>query len=93
MEPRADDRVDRTVAGEDSERLASFTWDVRDVKRKEARVRIVDQEPGGWSHVNVDRVTLADAPTQPPNPPAAAQVPPWPGVPPEKSLAAAADSE
>jgi len=66
VELLADDRVVRTVAGEDSEHLAPFTWDVRDLKGRQARFRIVDQETGGWGHVNVDQVSLTDAPAQPP---------------------------
>ena len=66
MELLVDDRVVRTAAGEDAEQLAWFTWDVRDLKGKTARLRIVDDETGGWGHVNIDQITLTDAPTVPP---------------------------
>jgi sucrose-6-phosphate hydrolase SacC (GH32 family) len=66
MELLVDGRVVRTAAGEDAEHLAWFTWDVRDLKGKTARLRVVDDEAGGWGHVNVDQVTLTDAPTVPP---------------------------
>ena len=66
VELLVDERVVRTAAGEDNERLAWFTWDVRDLKGKSARLRIVDDETGGWGHVNVDQVTLTDSPQQPP---------------------------
>jgi sucrose-6-phosphate hydrolase SacC (GH32 family) len=66
VELLVDDRTVRTAAGEDNEHLAPFTWDVREFKGKAARFRIVDQETGGWGHVNVDQVTLTDAPATPP---------------------------
>jgi sucrose-6-phosphate hydrolase SacC (GH32 family) len=66
VELLVDGQVVRTAAGEDAEHLAWFTWDVRDLKGKAARIRIVDDEAGGWGHVNVDQITLTDAPAVPP---------------------------
>jgi sucrose-6-phosphate hydrolase SacC (GH32 family) len=66
VELLVDGRVVRTATGEDAEHLAWFTWDVRDQKGKTVRLRIVDDETGGWGHVNVDQITLTDSPSVPP---------------------------
>ncbi|MBI4604359.1 MAG: glycoside hydrolase family 32 protein [Planctomycetes bacterium] len=52
--------VARTQTGPNSERLRPATWDVGDLAGKTARVQIVDAHTGGWGHVNVDRIVLAD---------------------------------
>jgi fructan beta-fructosidase len=44
-----------------SERLDWHTWDVAEFEGKAARIRIVDEEKGGWGHVNVDQVVQSDA--------------------------------
>ncbi len=44
-----------------SERLVWYTWDVSDLAGKAARIQIVDQEKGGWGHINVDHIVQSDA--------------------------------
>ncbi|MBQ9875054.1 MAG: glycoside hydrolase family 32 protein [Thermoguttaceae bacterium] len=43
-----------------SEKLDWGTWDVSDLQGKKARFRIVDEETGGWGHINVDQIVLGD---------------------------------
>ncbi|MEW6071711.1 MAG: GH116 family glycosyl hydrolase [Planctomycetota bacterium] len=60
LELRVGDEVVRTAAGQDREELAWTSWDVRDLAGREAVLRIVDEEPGPWGHVNVDLIVAAD---------------------------------
>ena len=55
-----DDEAVRSAAGKNSEALEWTTWDVADLKGKRARIRIVDQETGGWGHINVDQIVMTD---------------------------------
>lgn len=68
-ETRLDLRVDgqavRTASGRDRERLAWQSWDVSDLIGKQAELQIVDRHSGGWGHINVDHVVLADRPARP----------------------------
>ncbi|PNY38757.1 2,6-beta-D-fructofuranosidase [Rhodopirellula baltica] len=43
-----------------SERLDQDSWDVKDLKGKQAQIRIVDQATGGWGHLNVDQIVQTD---------------------------------
>ena len=65
MDLWVDGKVVRTASGEDSERLAWRSWDVREFMGQPAKIEIVDQATGGWGHINVDQIMLADAPVQP----------------------------
>jgi sucrose-6-phosphate hydrolase SacC (GH32 family) len=65
-----DGRVVRTATGDAAERLAWKSWDVRDLRGKKARLEIVDKHTGGWGHINVDHILLADAPARPATEPA-----------------------
>jgi sucrose-6-phosphate hydrolase SacC (GH32 family) len=60
-----DGKVVRTASGEDAERLAWRSWDVRQFKNQKAILQIVDHATGGWGHINVDQIMLADAPARP----------------------------
>ena len=65
MDLWVDGKVVRTASGEDNERLAWRTWDVREFSGKKAKLDIVDERTGGWGHINVDQIMLADAPARP----------------------------
>ena len=43
-----------------TERLDWHSWDVRDLEGRTAVIRIVDEQTGGWGHVNVDHVVQSD---------------------------------
>ena len=59
-----DGKVVRTASGQDSERLAWQSWDVREFLGKPAKIQIVDEATGGWGHISVDQIILADAPAR-----------------------------
>jgi fructan beta-fructosidase len=55
------DQVVRTATGPNdrpggSEQLDWHTWDVRDLMGQQAVIRIVDEERGGWGHINIDQI-------------------------------------
>jgi len=63
------DKVVRTAAGPNSisggsENLSPAGWDVQEFAGQSARIQIVDNETGGWGHVNVDQIVQSDK--QPP---------------------------
>ena len=57
-----DGEVVRTQTGRNSEQLLPATWDVGDLRGKQARFEIVDQRSDGWGHINIDHIVLSDAP-------------------------------
>ncbi len=59
-----DGQVVRTATGPNSETLDWTGWDVRDLAGKTARLRVIDNNTGGWGHVMVDHFTFADQAAQ-----------------------------
>jgi uncharacterized protein (DUF608 family) len=57
-----DGRVVRTATGKNDEKLQADYWEVGDLQGKKARIEIVDQQKGGWGHINVDDIQFADTP-------------------------------
>ncbi|MBP7053085.1 MAG: hypothetical protein KBE65_18930 [Phycisphaerae bacterium] len=55
-----EDKVVRTAVGKDNEKLEWYFWNVEDVQGKTARIEIVDRNSGGWGHINIDQIELAD---------------------------------
>ena len=70
MELLVDDKPVSTATGRDDEQLDWTTWDVRPFKGKSATIRIVDNETGGWGHINVDQIMQSDKPQVMPEKPA-----------------------
>jgi sucrose-6-phosphate hydrolase SacC (GH32 family) len=62
MDLLVDGKVVRTASGDDAERLAWKSWNVGEFKNQKAVLQIVDNATGGWGHINVDQIMLADAP-------------------------------
>jgi levanase len=60
-----DGKVVRTATGNNNEALNWANWDVRDLQGKTAQIQIVDQNTGGWGHLNLDQILFSDAPAQP----------------------------
>ncbi|MBM3834293.1 MAG: glycoside hydrolase family 32 protein [Verrucomicrobia bacterium] len=60
-----DGRAVRTATGDNAEQLNWKSWDVREFRGKNAALEIVDQHSGGWGHINVDHILLADQPARP----------------------------
>ncbi len=57
-----DGQVVRTATGQNSEALDWTSWDVRDLIGKQAQIQVVDDNTGGWGHVDADEVMFASAP-------------------------------
>ncbi len=58
-----DGAVVRTSIGRDRELLEPENWSVREFLGRRARLEIVDQETGGWGHINVDHIEFRDEPS------------------------------
>ncbi len=59
-----DGSVVRTATGAERERLEWQSWDVRELRGRRATLQIVDRHTGGWGHICVDHILLADAPAR-----------------------------
>ncbi|MEU6912351.1 GH32 C-terminal domain-containing protein [Streptomyces olindensis] len=59
-----DGRVVRSATGKDTEALNWASWDVSDLAGKKARIKIVDDNTGGWGHLNVDHIVMSDTQAQ-----------------------------
>lgn len=55
-----DGQVVRTATGKDNEKLEWHFWNVEDLQGKTARIEIVDRHSGGWGHINIDQIEMAD---------------------------------
>jgi sucrose-6-phosphate hydrolase SacC (GH32 family) len=64
MNLEVDGKVVRTATGDESEHLTWKSWDVSELKGKQARLQIVDEHEEGWGHLNVDQVFLANTPAR-----------------------------
>ncbi|NAZ82387.1 glycoside hydrolase family 32 protein [Kineococcus sp. R8] len=60
-----DGRVVRSATGSDSERLDWASWDVRDLRGREARLEVEDSHGGRWGHVLLDHVVASPVPALP----------------------------
>ena len=58
----ADGKTVRATSGRDEELLLPAVWDVRDFMGKTVHIEIVDDQKGGWGHINVDQIEFADLP-------------------------------
>jgi fructan beta-fructosidase len=56
--------VVRTATGKDAEFLNWASWDVAELRGQTAQIQVVDQNSGGWGHINLDSVMLSDEPAQ-----------------------------
>jgi uncharacterized protein (DUF608 family) len=57
-----DGKVVRATSGKDNERLLPAMWDVGGFQGKTAHIEIVDEQQGGWGHINVDQIEFSDMP-------------------------------
>ena len=57
---RVDGKVVRTATGKDREELEPATWDVAELKGRQAVIEIVDRSSEGWGHINVDQIIFSD---------------------------------
>jgi hypothetical protein len=56
-----DGKVVRTAVGRNRELLESHEWDVAEFAKKRVVLQIVDQQKGGWGHINVDQFVFTDS--------------------------------
>ena len=56
-----DGKIVRESTGKNTETMASDEWDVSEFKGKLAVIRIIDENPGGWGHINCDDFNMVDA--------------------------------
>ena len=61
-----DDKVARSAASKNNEKLEWYFWKVQEFEGKTARIQIVDQFSGGWGHINIDQIELSDKPQKAP---------------------------
>jgi uncharacterized protein (DUF608 family) len=61
-----DGKVVDSVTGKNDNKMFSHAFDVRAHAGKKARIRIVDQESGGWGNIGVDHIVFSDNPGKPP---------------------------
>ncbi|MFE9450756.1 GH32 C-terminal domain-containing protein [Streptomyces sp. NPDC006739] len=60
-----DGKVVRSATGANSEALDWTSWDLSDLRGKQARIEVVDGNTGGWGHIDLDQVVLSDTRAQP----------------------------
>ncbi len=65
LELLVDGQAVRTARGRDRERLTWQSWDVSELRGKTAEIQVVDRHSGGWGHINVDHILMADVPARP----------------------------
>ncbi|MDX3747912.1 GH32 C-terminal domain-containing protein [Streptomyces sp. AK08-02] len=65
VELLVDGQVVRSSTGKDGEALNWASWDVGELAGKKAQIKIVDNNSGGWGHLNVDHIMLSDTKAQP----------------------------
>ncbi len=56
------DKIVRSSTGSNFERLETKSWEVKELKGQQAYFQIVDQETGGWGHINVDDIGFSQSP-------------------------------
>lgn len=57
--------VVRTATGQDLETLNWTHWDVSEFVGQQAQIEIIDENAGGWGHINADNFMASDTPANP----------------------------
>ncbi|MER6184200.1 GH32 C-terminal domain-containing protein [Streptomyces sp. NPDC001652] len=65
IELLVDGKTVRSATGGDGEALNWASWDVKALAGKKAQIKIVDDNSGGWGHLNVDHIMLSDTQARP----------------------------
>jgi fructan beta-fructosidase len=58
-------KVVDSATGANDETLNWASWHVAALKGQQAQIQIVDQNTGGWGHINVDHIMFSDGPAIP----------------------------
>ena len=53
--------IARESTGKNTETMSSEEWDISDLKGEMAQIQIIDDNPGGWGHINADDFNQVDA--------------------------------
>ncbi|WP_405730637.1 GH32 C-terminal domain-containing protein [Streptomyces sp. NBC_01537] len=65
VELLVDGKVVRSATGANVEALNWASWDLSDLQGKQAQIKVVDANTGGWGHLNLDQVVLSDTQAKP----------------------------
>ncbi|MFJ9909323.1 GH32 C-terminal domain-containing protein [Streptomyces sp. NPDC101152] len=60
-----DGKVVRSATGANAEALNWASWDLSDLQGKQAQLKVVDDDTGGWGHINLDQIVLSDTQAKP----------------------------
>ncbi len=55
-----DDEIPYSATGRNDNQMHDVTWDVRPYRDRTARIRIIDNEKGGWGNIGVDHIVFSD---------------------------------
>ena len=58
-------KVVDSATGQNAEFLNWVSWDVSKYAGQQASIQVVDDNSGGWGHLNVDQITFSDQPAVP----------------------------
>jgi non-lysosomal glucosylceramidase len=56
-----DGKVVRATSGKRMELLEPAFWNVAEFAGRTAQIQIVDEQKGGWGHINIDQIVFSDA--------------------------------
>lgn len=62
---RVDGKVVRSARGHERERLTWQSLDVSEFRGRKAELQVIDHHSGGWGHISLDQVIMADEPARP----------------------------
>lgn len=54
------DKIAFEATGQNDLKMKKVVWSLRDHQGKQARIRIIDTEPGGWGIINADHFVFSD---------------------------------
>lgn len=58
-------KVVRSATGSNDENLNWDSWDLSDLQGRQAQIEVVDDNGGGWGHINFDEPILSDTQAEP----------------------------
>ncbi|WP_042394420.1 glycoside hydrolase family 32 protein [Streptacidiphilus carbonis] len=58
-------KVVRSATGSNDEHLNWDSWDLSDLQGQQAQIEVVDDNTGGWGHINLDQAVMSDTQAEP----------------------------
>ena len=55
-----DNKKVKSATGKNSDDMQWSSWQVDDLKGKQGCIEIIDNEKGGWGHINIDQIVFSD---------------------------------